>query len=150
MCSYCGCEAEAVLVELMDDHATIAGLAAGAISAREAGDHDEAVALCSRIAALFAVHADKEESGVLGELRSAWGPDAAITEVLDDHVDLRADLAALASGALDGMEATLGRLVRHADREDTDIFPAAMTLLPDQAWARIQRVHDSLGAGQPA
>ena len=144
MCSYCGCEAESVLAELMDDHATIAGLAAAAISAKGAGDKEEAVALCARISSLFGVHADIEEAGVLGEMLAAWGSDAALTEVVDDHVGLRGDLLALASGSLDGLEETLGRLVTHADREDTDIFPASLTLLPNEAWARIGRVHEAL------
>ena len=149
MCSYCGCEAEAVLAELMEDLARIAGLAAGAISARAAGDDEEAVVLCAQIAALFEVHADIEEQGVLAEFAVAWGPDAALSEVLDDHVGLRPALAALAAGELDGLEATLARLVRHADREDTDVFPAAMLLLPNPAWARIARVHEDLRPEAP-
>ena len=50
MCSYCGCEAEAVIAELMADHAQLASLAHLARQAIAGGELGVATEQCTRIA----------------------------------------------------------------------------------------------------
>jgi hypothetical protein len=56
------------------------------------------------------------------------------------------DLATLAAGDLSAIGRTLAALLDHAEREDTDLFPAALLLLPDDAWLRINKTHQELTA----
>ena len=139
MCSYCGCESDAVLAELVADHEQIGLLARRAEAALHAGDSAEATALCGEIAALFDAHGAKEEEGLFSELRAEGEAQAAVSRLEAEHRYLEVGLAQLAAGDLTSLGRVLAFLVDHADREDTDVFPAALLLLPNDAWSRIHK-----------
>ena len=136
------------VVELADAVADSDGMASGIGSSRygvtlivQAEDRDEAVATCGEIAALFDRHAGKEEAGVFAEL-SAEGLAADVVRSLEeDHRRIELGLALLAAGDTTSLGRVLADLVDHAEREDSDLFPAALQLLPNDAWDRIRKVH---------
>lgn len=146
MCSYCGCDSEAVIAELMADHEQMALRARQAIAALERGDVSGAVSACGEIAAAFDGHGAKEEAGLFAEWRTKALDASAIDHLEDDHRRLGIGLALLAAGDITHLGQVLAELVGHAGREDTDLFPAALGLLPNDAWARIHKVHEALGA----
>jgi hypothetical protein len=90
---------------------------------------------------LFAVHSQLEEEGLFAELMTDPLATDAISELTAEHRSLQSGLAALASGAPDASLSTLDTLVVHADREDTDVFPVALQILPNSAWERVKTVH---------
>ena len=141
MCSYCGCESEAVVAELMAEHETVGVLVRRATAALAAGDQEAAVQTCADIAVLFDAHADKEEAGLLGELGAEGLATDVVTGLEEDHRRIEVGLALLAAGDTSHLGRVLADLVDHAEREDSDLFPAALQLLPDDAWTRIRKVH---------
>lgn len=147
MCSYCGCEFEGVIAELMADHEEVALLARTAESALAGGDERDAVAVSSLVAGLFALHGAKEEAGLFAEMRAEDLAVDVIARLEEEHRRIRAALAVLARGDTTGLGRVLAELVDHAGREDTDLFPAALALLPNDCWPRIAKVHG--GAGDP-
>ncbi len=99
MCSYCGCEAEAVISQLMEDHAEIASMVRDVRSAAASGQAGVAKDICAKISSLFAVHSQLEEEGLFAELMSDPLATDAISELTTEHRSLQSGLAALASGA---------------------------------------------------
>lgn len=137
VCSYCGCESEKVIAVLMDDHERIGLLCREAQSAVDDGDRDRGVSLCREIARLFDVHAGKEQEGLFRELRAERLADDVVDRLEGDHRALVVALALLAAGDLTDMDEVLAALIDHAEREDSDLFPAALQLVPNEAWSRI-------------
>lgn len=139
MCSYCGCESERVIAELMAEHERIGLLCREARAAVDQGDGDRGVSLCREIAGLFDVHAGKEQDGLFRELRDEELAGDVVARLENDHRALVVGLAVLAAGDLTDMDRVLALLVDHAEREDSDLFPAALQLVPNKAWSRISR-----------
>ena len=134
MCSYCGCEAEAVIAELMADHAQLASLAHLARQAIADGELGVATEQCARIARLFAVHGNKEEEGLFAELRLEPIAAEAVKELEAEHRRLdRALLIGPGALGVTGFVGVLDLLSAHAEREDTDVFPVALQVLPNEA-----------------
>ena len=147
MCSYCGCEAEGVIAELMADHEEIALLAERIASALDAGDTGRAAGLAAEVAARFDVHARKEERGLFAQLILADVAGGSVGQLEGQHGELRAALRNADAVARPGeLRAALDALCSHADEEDTDLFPAAMQLLPDQRWAAVAAAHREVDA----
>lgn len=138
MCSYCGCEAESIISDLMEDHAVIADLGYRVNRALDADRLEEARRLASQVDQLFARHSSKEESGLFAQLRAAG-------DALDEVDRLEAEHRYLRSGlsdpgvvdAPDRLRQLLGDLARHAEIEETDLFPFAIQQLPDAAWEEL-------------
>lgn len=145
MCSYCGCESEAVIAGLMADHEMVGVLAHQATSAHERGDTDEAVVTSARIAALFDAHGEEEETGLFAELKAQGLALDAVARLEADHHRIGVGLGLLAAGDTAALPQVLAELLDHAEREDTDLFPAALQLLPDECWARIKKIHNETG-----
>lgn len=141
MCSYCGCDSEALVAELMQDHERIGTLVIQANAALADGDPDRAAALCGRIARLFEAHGAKEEDGLFSELRGEGLAVDSVARLESEHRELEIGLALLAAGDLRALGRVLAQLVDHAGREDTDLFPAALMLLSNEAWVRVNKVH---------
>lgn len=141
MCTYCGCESEAFVAELMADHQRISALANQAVAALSRGDRAEAASTCAEVAALFGAHSEKEERGLFAELQAEPLAVDAISRLEADHRRLQVELSMLATGETSSMETILADLLDHAEREDSDLFPAALQLLGDDAWDRIAKVH---------
>ncbi len=140
MCSYCGCEAEAVIAGLMAEHARLAELSRLLRQALADGDAELAATSCAEMAALFAAHVAKEEQGLFAELALDPIATGAVAELEAEHRQLDAALAAgPAQQGTDGLIDTLDLLAAHADREDTDVFPVALQVLPNGAWERMAK-----------
>lgn len=146
MCSYCGCESEAVIAELMAEHEQVGVLAQRATTALAAGDRDQAVTCCAEIAALFDRHGAKEEAGLFAEWRAGGLAPEAVQGLEADHRRIEVGLALLAAGDTTHLGHVLADLVDHAEKEDSDLFPAALQLLPNDAWRRISKVHQDSAA----
>jgi hemerythrin-like domain-containing protein len=130
----------------MEDHAEIASMVRDVRSAAASGQAGVAKDICAKISSLFAVHSQLEEEGLFAELMSDPLATDAISELTTEHRSLQSGLAALASGAPDASLSTLDALVVHADREDTDVFPVALQILPNPAWERVKTVHQGFAA----
>lgn len=140
MCSYCGCDSESLVAELMSEHEEIAGLARQAAGAAANGDSQGATALCGQIARLFDAHGRREEEGLFAELRSEQLALDGLDRLEVDHRRLRERLGLLAGGDLADLGPVLADLLDHAGREDSDLFPYALVLLSNSAWVRISRI----------
>lgn len=142
VCSYCGCEAESVIAELMADHADIALRVDKVNAALAVGDRDAAMTICAEIAALFSAHTRKEEAGLFAELQLDTLATSTIGELEAEHRQLEESLAKAAAGAAAAEDVFLAleSLLDHANREDTDVFPVALQVLPDAAWDRVKDV----------
>jgi len=125
----------------MADHEKIGLLAQRAATALAEGDRDRAVASCAQIASIFDVHAVKEEAGLFAEARAEGLAGDVLGRLEEDHGSLEVDLALLAGGDTTHLGRILADLVDHAEREDSDLFPAVLQLLSNEAWARIKKVH---------
>jgi hemerythrin-like domain-containing protein len=140
MCSYCGCEAEKVIATLMGEHALVSGMVYQVRQALDEGRLDEAAEVTSQISELFTRHSLDEEAGLFAQLRNS---DLAVEELdrlTEDHERLRPALAE--KGLVERpqyLETVLNDLVRHAEEEDTDLFPFAMQLLPNECWDVLAR-----------
>ncbi|MHB1446311.1 MAG: hemerythrin domain-containing protein [Acidimicrobiales bacterium] len=142
MCSYCGCDAEALLAELMAEHEQISLLARQATAALDRGDRTAAVAVCGEIASLFRAHGAKEESGLFAELRGEGLAVDSVVALEREHRELEVGIARLAGDDLAAIRSVLAQLMDHADRESTDLFPMSVMLLSNSAWSRISRTQE--------
>lgn len=138
MCSYCGCEAEAVVAGLMADHADIADLAYRIGKALDGRLPSEATALTARLADVFERHSRAEEAGLFAQLLAAGEAREEVDQLVGDHRHLRAALCHPDAGAdPHRLRLLLEELGRHAAVEDNDLFPFAMQQLPDGCWAAL-------------
>jgi hemerythrin-like domain-containing protein len=138
MCSYCGCEAEAVIAELMADHTRISDLGYRIGRALDDQRVDEAAGLIQELARIFARHTHLEETGLFAELIRRGGAGEEIDRLVGEHRRLRPALAA--EGLVDDvgqLRQLLGEVARHAEVEDSDLFPFAVQMLPDACWAEL-------------
>lgn len=138
MCSYCGCEAETVVAKLMSDHGIIADLSYRVSKAMDDGHLEQAARLVAELAAVFTSHSLEEEAGLFTQLRLAGEANLEVEGLVDDHRRLRAALSE-ADAASDPahLRRLLDDLARHAQIEDTDLFPFAMQQLPDARWSAL-------------
>ena len=135
MCSYCGCEAESVVAELMADHAVIADLVYRARRALDERHFDEAEDLTTQLAEAFEGHSLEEEAGLFAQLRAAGEATEELDELISDHRRLRPALSdPVAVADPERLLGLLDDLMRHAEVEDYDLFPFAMQQLPDACW----------------
>lgn len=144
MCSYCGCEAEAVVAGLMADHAVIADLAYRIRRALDDRRSGEAADLTAQLAEAFEDHSLEEEAGLFAQLNAAGEALEEVEQLIGDHRRLRPALSNQAAvGDPQRLLGLLDELARHAEVEDNDLFPFAMQQLPDACWS-------ALTADQPA
>ena len=135
MCSYCGCEAEPVIEELMADHADISDLAYRIIGAVERGDTGNAERMLADVADRFARHSEAEEAGLFAQLRAAGEATEEVERLVGDHRRFRPALRqpGLATRPAE-LRALLLELTVHAETEDDDLFPFAIQVLPAARW----------------
>ena len=135
MCSYCGCEAEPVIEELMADHADISDMAYRILGAVERGDAATAERVLGQVADRFARHSATEESGLFAQLRAAGEAVDEVDRLMGDHRRFRAELRqpGLVSRPAE-LRAILMDLTVHAETEDDDLFPFAIQVLPATQW----------------
>jgi hypothetical protein len=130
-----------VIAELMSEHAAMALMAGQVGAALQAGDRQRALAVCAEISALWERHGHKEELGLFAELRADPIATGTVAELEQDHRRLSAALAGAAGATQGELLSTLAELLDHANREDTDVFPTALQVVPDLAWERVAQVH---------
>jgi hemerythrin-like domain-containing protein len=135
VCSYCGCQSEAVIATLMADHAEFADLSYGIQRALDQGRPDDAGLLTSRLAREFERHSENEEAGLFRQARLSCEGTDELDRLEDDHRTLRSRLGEekLAQRP-DRLRALLEDLTRHAEVEDNDFFPFVLQSLPDRCW----------------
>ncbi len=139
MCSYCGCEAEPAISGLMRDHAAIAALGVSIAAALEQNQLGVAQQRSVELAELFEEHSRLEEAGLFAELRRAGEAIEELDLLVADHRRL---VAGLTRGDVieqpDTLRALLGELARHAETEDSDLFPFAVQVLPNESWKAVE------------
>jgi hypothetical protein len=138
MCSYCGCEAEAVIAGFMADHARIGDLEYRILQAIDDQRLDDAAGLTRELAEVFARHSLSEEAGLFAQLRQKGEAIEEVDRLVGEHRRLRPSLAAedLISHPK-RLRQLLAELALHAEVEDNDLFPFAIQMLPDDCWAEL-------------
>jgi hemerythrin-like domain-containing protein len=144
MCSYCGCEAEPVVEALMADHGWIASRVRAIEQALETERTDDVGWLVAGLAEAFAHHAQLEESGLFAQLREAGEAVEEVDRLIEEHRRLIAGLSAQPAAEPARLRGLLADLIRHAEIEDTDLFPFAMQMLPNECWGLVEEVHQQL------
>lgn len=135
MCSYCGCQAEMVISSLTDDHEKISALARDVVDALERGDISNSATSAKELAAVFESHSRSEESGLFHELLLAGEAIEDVMRLQKDHVRFRfAFLDPMATTRPLELKQLVLDLLDHADREETDLFPFALQVLPSLSW----------------
>jgi hypothetical protein len=138
MCSYCGCEAEAVIAGFMADHAKISDLGYRIGRALDDRRLAEAAGLTQELAEIFARHSFWEETGLFAQLRQRGEAIEEIDRLVGEHRRIRPALAAEDVVCdVERLRQLLDELAHHAEVEDNDLFPFAMQLLPDACWAKL-------------
>jgi hemerythrin-like domain-containing protein len=138
MCSYCGCEAEAVIAGFMADHARIGDLEYRILQAVDDQRLDDAAGLTRELAEVFSRHSLAEESGLFAQLQQHGEAVEEVDRLVGEHRRLRPSLAAedLVSDP-ERLRQLLAELALHAEVEDNDLFPFAIQVLPDDCWAEL-------------
>lgn len=137
MCSYCGCLDLAVVGRLAAEHVAILDVAGALRTSAAAGDVVGCVDAARRLAALLGPHTRGEESGIFAELSAIEEFTEHVASLCAEHDRLDEALDAIAAGDLTGVDAFLGALRRHVDREEDGLFPAAAIALSAAAWERL-------------
>ncbi|MFI7154731.1 hemerythrin domain-containing protein [Nonomuraea sp. NPDC050022] len=139
MCNYCGCREFPLIGRLSQEHWDIQECAGALRRAIVEDRHGDATPLLAELLARLVPHTTAEENGLFAELR-ADGPLADEVERLcAEHADIHGVLGAIDPAAPDwpAVLAALDRLHQHIDHEEHGLFPAAVIMLPLDAWDRI-------------
>ena len=134
MCAFCGSETETELCSLAYDHAEIGDLANEVGTALDACQLARAHGLMSKLLKLYDQHVAEEESGLFRELADAGEAAAEIKWLESEHRTLRRRMSLAVLEDFRGIRSVLRDLCRHADMEDTDLFPFAQQVLADKRW----------------
>jgi hemerythrin-like domain-containing protein len=134
-----------VIEELMRDHADITARARHILDELGRGRHHEADRLRADLIDVFDRHRVKEEAGLFCELHEAAEADQQMQLLRGEDELVRTELAVwTAVDDPDELRRALGDLMRHAELEDTDLFPFAMQFLPTNRWELVEQVHQHL------
>lgn len=149
MCTYCGCQAEPVIDMLMQEHTDIAVLVRRIGEALDQGESRRAAELTAVLADIFGRHAEREEAGLFHQLQQSDEALDVVEFLRAEHVRLRAGLSDPDGvAAPDRLRHLLLELLRHAEVEDTDLFPFAIQVLPNESWSRIdENIDQGIGEG---
>ena len=145
MCSHCGCEAVPVIETLMDNHTEIAARVRRIIQALDEHRLVQAAEFTTQLAATFAHHTAIEEAGLFAQLKESGTTTDDLDRLVIEHARLRAALGD--PGFISEpsrLRTVLADLLRHAQGEDTNLFPLALQVLPTQRWDLIEAVHQQL------
>lgn len=112
--------------------------AADAVRAAIETDNPIEPALAMLIA-LIDQHGRYEESALFNELHDEGGVEEKLAELHREHRSLRRALGNAAAGRLEipAVIAALDLLQQHIRREEYGLFPAAVLLLGNDAWERL-------------
>jgi hypothetical protein len=137
MCDYCDCRSIALLDRLGADHAGILSLGAEVRDKIAAGDIAEAREVLTDLLVVLGLHTAVEEAALFPALDDA-GIAGVAADLVGEHEEIDR-LATLAGATPDaGWPAAADLLLRlleaHIRREEYDVFPAAMQLVPGDRW----------------
>lgn len=137
MCSYCGCrESLAIIARYSEEHDEIVNALGFVRRAIEADDESERRRRVQVLRDLLDPHTASEERSMFAELRR----DPEFTEVVDalcaEHEELGCRLARVEAGELGAFASLELTLIRHIDKEENGLFPAAIMALDGEAWDR--------------
>jgi hemerythrin-like domain-containing protein len=138
MCTYCGGDAETELCSLAYDHAEMEELVSQIDAALDADELCHAHELMNRLLDVFDNHVVLEESGLFRQLTDAGEAGEEVGYLEAEHRALRRELSVAALEGLRGVREPLRELLRHATREDTDLFRFAQQVLTDDHWASLR------------
>ena len=137
MCSYCGCrESLAIIARYSEEHDEIVNALGFVRRAIESNDEVERRQRVAALRGLLDPHTASEERSMFAELRR----DPEFTDVVDalcaEHEELGLRLARVEAGDLAVFAELEHMLIRHIDKEENGLFPAAIMALDGEAWDR--------------
>jgi hemerythrin-like domain-containing protein len=142
MCYQCGCEAEAVIQSLMDDHVVIAARIRRIREVMSAPRPGAVSPLTADLADTLAHHGATEEAGLFVELRRCGQAADLVARLSHECIRLvtrLSDPAVMAQS--DRFQTLLADVVRYARIEDDELYPLALQYLPNEYWGPIENVH---------
>jgi hemerythrin-like domain-containing protein len=144
VCEYCGCQQITVIDELTREHDAVVALMA---SVREllVGDRlEDVAATCERILEVLEPHTRVEELGLFPEIAVEFPEHVSV--LVDEHRRIEAVLGEARHGVPadptwpDRLQRALFDLREHILKEQDGVFPAALTMLDGEQWARVEKV----------
>lgn len=137
MCSYCGCrESLAIIARYSEEHDEIVNALGFVRRAIAADDETERRQRLAALRGLLDPHTASEERSMFSELRR----DPEFTEVVDalcaEHGELGRRLERVEVGDVSAFAPLELMLIRHIDKEENGLFPAAIMALDGDAWDR--------------
>lgn len=145
MCDHCGCREYGPIAELTADHERILELAWRVAESDRDGtdgsdgtDGTDPIAVArAELAALLAVHAEKEELGLYPLLAATGDLATPQRDALEaEHRDVH---EILAHGTFDRRD--FFALAAHIEEEEVELFPFAMFGFEDEEWDAMARAH---------
>ncbi|MFD0474586.1 hemerythrin domain-containing protein [Nonomuraea thailandensis] len=103
------------------------------------GRHGDAAPLLDELLTRLLPHTVTEESGLFAELRAEGSLAAEVERLCAEHAGIHGVLGTIDRATPDwpAVLEALDRLYRHIDHEEHGLFPAAVIMLPLDAWDRI-------------
>lgn len=137
MCSYCGCnESVGVIARYMEEHVTVVNALGDVRRAVASGDSGAITTTCNALRAHLDPHTASEERGLFAELRKLDEFRDTIDGLCDEHVDIERSIDRVEQGLADAFPALERILMRHIDKEENGVFPAAIIALDGEGWDR--------------
>lgn len=133
MCDYCDCRQLRPIAELSEEHERLLALSARIRAALGSPDKGCAAALLDELLAILEPHARREEEGLFVALARDEDLRGVVPALLADHAVLHRP----GDGSEAGIVRFLDTLAAHIDREEHDVFPAALQILPASAWSEV-------------
>ncbi|MCP2260953.1 Hemerythrin HHE cation binding domain-containing protein [Streptoalloteichus tenebrarius] len=153
MCEYCGCQAITAIGDLTREHDEVVALISRIRTRLAEDDRDAAAALVRQVNAILGPHTTVEEEGLFPAMAEDFPEHVA--DLVDDHRTIHAVLAE-AEGATpadpdwpDRLLTALDRLREHILAEQDGLFPAALATLNADQWERVDAVRARVGQGWP-
>lgn len=146
VCEYCGCDQNAFIRELMDQHDRITDLGDGVVRALRSGDVDRAQADLAEFTTLLKSHNDVEERGIFAAMTELGEFVELVDELSAEHVDLHARLDSYdGPPPIDELLNLLADLALHVEKENRGVFPFAYSAFSGAEWAVVEKAHGTPG-----
>ena len=149
MCEYCGCQQITVLDELTREHDAVVAVIGQMRLHLAAGRLEEVTGCCRVITAILQPHTTVEEDGLFPELSEDYPDHVAVLR--REHREIEHVLAEAADAVPvdpawpERLQRAMFLLREHILKEQDGVFPAALTSLDGEQWARVERVRASVG-----
>lgn len=144
MCEHCGCRGVEPLANLMDEHNDMLDLSGEIRRCLAVGETSRAADLLAELGRQLVPHVSREEQGVFAALKQKGEFVEEVLELEADHAafdELLAGLDPSAPDFGDRVQALLGDLALHIDRENLGIFPVAVVTLGTAGWDLVTQAH---------